>query len=103
MGKTHFTKGILKGLGSAEVVTSPTFALLQEYSGGRLSVFHFDLYRLESESEVLHLGWDDYLEEDGIVIAEWADLFPELFPKETIWLKIEEKEGGREVVLFEEK
>ena len=97
MGKTHFTKGILNGLGSEEVVTSPTFALLQEYSRGRLPVFHFDLYRLESESEVVRLGWDDYLEEGGLVIAEWADLFPQLFPKGTVWLEIVEKEGGREI------
>lgn len=97
MGKTHFTKGILNGLGSEEVVTSPTFALLQEYSQGRLPVFHFDLYRLESESEVVRLGWDDYLEEGGLVIAEWADLFPQLFPKGTVWLEIVEKEGGREI------
>ena len=48
MGKTHFTKGLLKGLGSSDVVTSPTFAILQEYTGGRLPAFHFDLYRLES-------------------------------------------------------
>ncbi|MDQ8190813.1 tRNA (adenosine(37)-N6)-threonylcarbamoyltransferase complex ATPase subunit type 1 TsaE [Roseibacillus persicicus] len=96
MGKTHWTKGMLRGLGSNEVVTSPTFALLQEYAGGRLPVFHFDLYRLETEDEVLQLGWDDYLEEEGIVIAEWADLFPTIFPEGTIWLKItEEKEGRR--------
>ena len=95
MGKTHFAKGLLRGLESEEVVTSPTFALLQEYQGARLPVFHFDLYRLESAEEVLRLGWDDYLEEDGIVIAEWADLFPELFPEETIWLRIVEKDGGR--------
>ena len=95
MGKTHFTKGLLKGLESKEVVTSPTFALLQEYQGARLPVFHFDLYRLECAEEVLRLGWDDYLEEDGVVIAEWADLFPELFPEETIWLRITEKDGGR--------
>lgn len=97
MGKTHFTKGILKALASEEVVTSPTFALLQEYEGGRLPVFHFDLYRLESESEVLRLGWDDYLEENGLVVVEWADLFPQLFPEGTIWLEIVAKDGGREI------
>ena len=80
-------------------MTSPTFALLQEYRGGRLPVFHFDLYRLENESEVLRLGWDDYLEEGGVVVAEWADLFPHLFPEGTIWLEITEKEGGREIAL----
>ena len=99
MGKTHFTKGLLKGLGSDEVVTSPTFALLQEYQQGRLPVFHFDFYRLESEEEVLRLGWDDYTESEGLVVVEWADLFPSLLPKETHWLTITEKDGGREISL----
>lgn len=97
MGKTHWAKGLLRGLGSEEVVTSPTFALLQEYRGGRLPVFHFDLYRLESEEEVLRLGWDDYLVEDGLVIAEWADLFPGIFPENTIWLRITEEREGRRI------
>lgn len=100
MGKTHFTKGLLKGLRSKEVVTSPTFALLQEYSGGRLPVFHFDLYRLETEEEVLRLGWDDYLDSDGLVVAEWADLFPDLFPEGTLWLEISAKEEGRELKIL---
>ena len=100
MGKTHFTKGLLKGLRSKEVVTSPTFALLQEYSGGRLPVFHFDLYRLETEEEVLRLGWDDYLDSDGLVVAEWADLFPDLFPEGTLWLEISAREEGRELKIL---
>lgn len=95
MGKTHFAKGLLRGLASEDIVTSPTFSLLQEYLGGRLPVYHFDLYRLEAEEEVLRLGWDDYLDEEGIVIAEWADLFPSLFPEHTVWLTIKEDEGGR--------
>ena len=99
MGKTHFTKGLLKGLGSEEVVTSPTFALLQEYQEGRLPVFHFDFYRLESEEEVLRLGWDDYTESGGLVVVEWADLFPGLLPEGTLWVHIAEKDGGREISL----
>ena len=82
------------------MVTSPTFALLQEYSGGRLPVFHFDLYRLETEEEVLRLGWDDYLDSDGLVVAEWADLFPDLFPEGTLWLEISAKEEGRELKIL---
>lgn len=101
MGKTHFTKGLLRGLGSVEVVTSPTFAILQEYSGGRLPVYHYDLYRLESEDEMLRLGWDDSLEDGGVVVAEWADRFPAIFPQETIWLEICELEGGREIRLLD--
>lgn len=95
MGKTHWTKGLLRGLGSEEVVTSPTFSLVQEYGGGRLAVFHFDFYRLKDVSEVLALGWDDYLEAGGLVVVEWADLFPELFPDETVWLRIRAKNEGR--------
>lgn len=100
MGKTHFTKGLLRGLDSVEVVTSPTFAILQEYSGGRLPVFHYDLYRLQSADEALRLGWDESLEDGGVVVAEWANRFPELFPEETIWLEIREVETGREVRLY---
>lgn len=94
-GKTHFTKGLVEGLGCRESVTSPTFALLQEYHGGEVPVYHFDLYRLESVEEVLDLGWDDYLEGDGIVVAEWGDKFPELFPENAIWLEIAEEGAGR--------
>ncbi|MEM9081059.1 MAG: tRNA (adenosine(37)-N6)-threonylcarbamoyltransferase complex ATPase subunit type 1 TsaE [Verrucomicrobiota bacterium] len=97
-GKTHLAKGLVAGLGFEEAVTSPTFSLLQEYRGGRLPVFHFDLYRLESVEEVLRLGWDDYLEAGGVVIAEWADRFPELFPPETDWVGIEAVEGGGRLV-----
>ena len=97
MGKTHLTKGLVAGLGCQEVVTSPTFALLQEYSGGRLPVFHFDLYRLECEDEVLRLGWDDYLAEDGIVVVEWADLFADLIPQGATWLEIKSQDEGREL------
>ena len=60
-GKTHFSKGIVAGLGSGDEVTSPTFALVQEYHGGSLPVFHFDFYRLDEVSELLRLGWDEYL------------------------------------------
>lgn len=86
-GKTHFVKGVAAGLGAdPEEVTSPTFTLVHEYIGGRMPVFHFDLYRLESADEVLRIGLDDYLAENGVVIIEWADKFPELLPHGTRWL-----------------
>ncbi len=85
-GKTHWTKGFVAGLGSAADVTSPTFGLLHEYPGGRLPVFHLDFYRLNSAAELLALGWDELLDQGGVIIAEWADKFPELLPAETIWL-----------------
>jgi tRNA threonylcarbamoyladenosine biosynthesis protein TsaE len=85
-GKTHWTKGFVAGTGSTAEVTSPTFGLVHEYPGGRLPVFHLDFYRLDSAEELIALGWDELLEQDGAIIAEWGDKFPEVMPPETIWL-----------------
>ena len=79
-GKTHFVKGFVAGIGSDAEVTSPTFTLIHEYSGGRLPVYHFDFYRLDSAEAVLRLGFDDYIDGDGVCLIEWADRFPELLP-----------------------
>jgi tRNA threonylcarbamoyladenosine biosynthesis protein TsaE len=86
-GKTHFSKGIVSGLGCVAAVSSPTFTLVQEYHGGRLPVYHFDLYRLESPTELLGIGWDDYLDAGGVCLVEWADKFPALLPGHTQWLQ----------------
>src|SRR5690554_5903043 len=75
-GKTHWTKGFVKGIGSDAEVTSPTFGLVHEYSGGRLPVYHLDLYRLDSPEELIALGWDEYLEHEGVIIVEWGDKYP---------------------------
>lgn len=97
-GKTHWTKGFVAGIGSPAQVTSPTFGLVHEYSGGRLPVFHLDFYRLESSAELIALGWDEYLDQDGVIIAEWGDKFPELLPPETIWLRFTvEPDGSRSI------
>jgi tRNA threonylcarbamoyladenosine biosynthesis protein TsaE len=85
-GKTHWTKGLVAGLGCQAEVTSPTFPLVHEYRGGRLPVLHFDCYRLEHPGELLALGWDEYLDEPAVVVVEWADLFPSLLPDSTCWL-----------------
>jgi tRNA threonylcarbamoyladenosine biosynthesis protein TsaE len=99
-GKTHWTKGFVDGLGSSTAVTSPTFGLVHEYSGGRLPVFHFDFYRLNSSAELIALGWDEYLDQNGVIIAEWGDKFPELLPPDTIWLHFTiEPDGSRMVRL----
>lgn len=87
-GKTQVSKGIVAGLGSQAEVSSPTFAIVNEYPDGRLPVFHFDFYRLETATEVLRLGWDDYLDEPGVVIVEWADRFPKLLPEQTRWFHL---------------
>lgn len=86
-GKTHAAKGIVAGLGSAMEVSSPTFTLVHEYPGPGLTAFHFDFYRLMSASEVINIGWDDYLDADGVVIVEWADKFPELLPASSRWFR----------------
>ena len=97
-GKTHWTKGLAAALGSGGEVTSPTFALAHEYRGGSLPVFHFDFYRIDTEDELLALGWDEYLEQDAVIVAEWADKFPRCLPKEAIWLEFRLlADGSREV------
>ncbi|MDB4358923.1 tRNA (adenosine(37)-N6)-threonylcarbamoyltransferase complex ATPase subunit type 1 TsaE [Verrucomicrobiales bacterium] len=85
-GKTHFSKGVVSGLGAKSDVTSPTFSLVHEYTGGRLPIFHFDFYRIDSSDELIRLGWDEYLDEAGVILVEWADKFPELLPESTIQL-----------------
>jgi tRNA threonylcarbamoyladenosine biosynthesis protein TsaE len=98
-GKTHWTKGFVAGLGSSAAVTSPTFGLLHEYHGGRIPVFHLDFYRLESEAELIALGWDELLEEDSVIIAEWGDKFPTLLPPETVWLHFSVTSNGGRVLV----
>ncbi len=84
-GKTHFTKGIVEGFGGNPAeVTSPTFTLVHEYREGRVPVFHFDFYRLEEASELRNIGWEDYLLEEGVLVVEWAERFPEALPKDTV-------------------
>ncbi len=98
-GKTHWTKGLVKGLGHVGDVTSPTFSLAHEYRTGRLPAFHFDFYRVTTADELLAMGWDEYLDQNGVVIAEWAGKFPELLPAETIWLEFRVlPDGARKVI-----
>ena len=87
-GKTQFVKGFVAGIGSDADVTSPTFTLLHEYSGGRLPVYHFDFYRLETPEEVARVGLDEYLFGDGVCVIEWADRFPALLPSATRWISL---------------
>ncbi|MEZ5383988.1 MAG: tRNA (adenosine(37)-N6)-threonylcarbamoyltransferase complex ATPase subunit type 1 TsaE [Prosthecobacter sp.] len=97
-GKTQITRGIVAGIESKADVTSPTFTLVHEYLDGRLPVFHFDFYRMESAAEVIGIGWDDILEEPGVVVVEWADMFPDLMPPHTRWFHIEAlPDGSRRV------
>ena len=94
-GKTHFTMGIVRGLGGGDEVTSPTFTLVHEYTAGRLPVFHFDFYRMETEGEVTNIGWDEYLDAGGVCVVEWADRFPSLLPENAQWWSLKVDGSGR--------
>ena len=72
-GKTAFTRGLARGLGATDRVTSPTYTIVNEYLSGRLPLFHFDMYRLESADDLWDIGWEDYLERGGICAVEWSE------------------------------
>ena len=72
-GKTAFTRGLARGLGSADTVTSPTYTIVNEYLSGRLPLFHFDMYRLASSDDLWDIGWEDYLERGGVCAVEWSE------------------------------
>ena len=84
VGKTIFTKGVARGLGIDEPVTSPTFTILQEYESGRLPLYHFDVYRIGDPEEMDEIGYEDYFYGHGICLIEWASRIEELIPAEAI-------------------
>lgn len=88
-GKTRFVQGIAAGLGVPDnvYVRSPTFAILNEYNGGRLTLYHFDFYRLVNPSELMDIGVEEYIDGNGITVIEWADRFPGALPKRTQHIK----------------
>lgn len=97
-GKTQFVKGIAAGVASPADVTSPTFTLIHEYEGGRLPVYHFDFYRLESKAAALALGLDDYFFGGGVSVVEWVDRFPELLPDTAEWIAIRIGTGDERMI-----
>ena len=72
-GKTAFTRGLARGLGCTEIVTSPTYTIVNEYLGGRIPLFHFDMYRLRSSDDLFDIGWEDYLDRGGVCAVEWSE------------------------------
>lgn len=79
-GKTRFVKGVARGLGVHEHVTSPTFTILHEYRDGGVPVYHFDCYRMRSSRELDEFGFDDYIYGDGVCLLEWADMIEDRLP-----------------------
>ena len=96
-GKTALTKYIAQGMGITEMITSPTFTIVQEYHSGRLPLYHFDVYRIGDPEEMYELGYEEYFFGNGVSIVEWADLISELIPHEAkkIYLEYGEHEGER--------
>lgn len=89
VGKTVFTQGFAKGLGIEEPVNSPTFTILQIYEGGRLPLYHFDVYRIGSVEEMDETGFEEYMTGEGVSLIEWADLIREILPRERTRIRIE--------------
>lgn len=87
-GKTAFVSGMACALGVDERVTSPTFTIVNEYEGGRLPLFHFDMYRLGSADELFHIGWEDYLARGGICAVEWSENVDEAIDEDAIRVAI---------------
>ncbi|MBO7542655.1 tRNA (adenosine(37)-N6)-threonylcarbamoyltransferase complex ATPase subunit type 1 TsaE [bacterium] len=87
-GKTTFVKGLIRALQGEDTLFlgSPTYTLIQEYRFKKPYVYHFDFYRLKSSDEVWGIGWEEYCSGGGICVVEWADLFPEIIPKNAVWL-----------------
>ncbi len=89
VGKTALTKGVAKGLGIKEPVSSPTFTIVQEYEEGRLPLYHFDVYRIGDVEEMEEIGFEDYLDGGGVCLIEWADLIREILPETYREIRIE--------------
>ncbi len=99
-GKTHFVQGLAAALGIREVPTSPTFTLMSSYEGGRLPLYHFDLYRLDDAGELDDIDYFATIEGDGVSVVEWADKFCEACPEDHLLLGFSVRSDGvREIVI----
>lgn len=87
-GKTAFTRGLARGLGCGDMVTSPTYTIVNEYLSGRLPLFHFDMYRLGSSQELWDIGWEDYLDRNGVCAVEWSEHVTDAM-EDALWVRIE--------------
>ena len=95
-GKTAFTRGLARGLGIPDRVTSPTFTIVNEYEGGRLPLFHFDMYRLSSSEELYDIGWEDYLARGGVCAVEWSEIVDDALEPDCIRVDIRRGERAQQ-------
>ena len=103
-GKTTLTKSIAEGLGITEMITSPTFTIVQEYTEGRIPLYHFDVYRINDLEDMYELGYEEYFFGEGVCVVEWADQIMEIIPESAVIIRIEygatEEERIYEIVNF---
>ena len=99
-GKTTFIKAICEELGVDDVITSPTFAIVNEYTAQDGPVYHFDFYRIKKLEEVYDMGFEDYFSSGALCLIEWPELIEEVLPEDAVKVTIEEKEDGSRAVLF---
>lgn len=98
MGKTAFTRGLARGLGCTGRVTSPTFTIVNEYSG-TVPLFHFDMYRLNSSDDLFDIGWEDYLTRGGVCAVEWSERVTDALPEDTLWVDIARGSGENDRII----
>lgn len=95
-GKTAFTRGLARGLDIPDRVTSPTFTIVNEYEGGRLPLFHFDMYRLGSSDELFDIGWEDYLARNGVCAVEWSENVEDALESDAILVELRRGENDNQ-------
>lgn len=98
-GKTAFVSGMARALGVEERVTSPTFTIVNEYEGGRLPLFHFDMYRLGGADELFHIGWEDYLSRGGVCAVEWSENVAEAIEPDAVRVSIVRGDGDNDRII----
>ena len=99
-GKTTFVKAVCEVLGVEDVITSPTFAIVNEYETPSSSIYHFDFYRIKKLEEVYDMGYEDYFYSGSLCFIEWPELIEELLPEDAVKVSITEQEDGSRVVVF---
>ena len=101
-GKTAVVRGMAQGLGISQRVTSPTFTIVNEYEGGRLPLFHFDMYRLRDADDLFDIGWEDYLSRGGVCAVEWSEQVADALPEGTVYVTLTrhpEHDGWRSITV----
>ena len=98
-GKTAFVRGMARGLGCSARVTSPTFTIVNEYEGGRVPLFHFDMYRLSSSEELFDIGWEDYLARGGVCAVEWSEIVADALEPDAIRVDMRRGQSEQERVI----